>query len=285
MTAKPYGKCSRATSPVCLVYSVWSIWFVLFIWLIWFIWLVFVQPKTRQTSKLFSILLVSHPSGELRKQLPREVAGIGWVEDILAAKIVVEDSAIGGFVDVGQGEIHAVAFDGAGHATDEDHGAIRLLPLDYPDVRQWVVHLAISVVVPCIVEEDEVAGADNRSLVECALLPYVRMDEANAVGTRVAGFTAIEIDPVFEKNRARSPRRSHRRCVGRCSQSFWSPRVWPLSARSRSGSARARRIDNRGALPVPMREGVSTGGVVQPTSVTIAIVAMMKRNRIGLTVR
>lgn len=27
----PYGKCSRATSPV------WFIWFVLFIWLIWFI--------------------------------------------------------------------------------------------------------------------------------------------------------------------------------------------------------------------------------------------------------
>jgi hypothetical protein len=29
----------------------------------------------------------------------------------------------------------------------------------------------------------------------------------------------------------------------------------------------------------------SAGGVVQPTSVTIAIVAMMKKNRIGLTVR
>jgi hypothetical protein len=31
--------------------------------------------------------------------------------------------------------------------------------------------------------------------------------------------------------------------------------------------------------------GRFAGGVVQPTSATIAIVAMMKRNRIGLTVR
>src|SRR6266850_621377 len=37
------------------------------------------------------ILLAPHPSGELRKELPCEVAGIGWVVDILAAQIVVED--------------------------------------------------------------------------------------------------------------------------------------------------------------------------------------------------
>ena len=75
-------------------------------------------------------------------------------------------------MDVWEAEIHAVAFDGAGHATDEDYGAIRFLPLDDPDVRQRVVDLAISVVVPCVVEEDEVAGTDDRPLVECALLLY-----------------------------------------------------------------------------------------------------------------
>ncbi len=151
----------------------------------------------------FSILLGAHPSGELGKELPREIAGIGWVDDILAAKIIVEDSAIGGFVDVGQSEIHVVAFDGAGHAADEDHGAIWLLPLDDPDVRQRVVHLAIPVVVPCIVEKDEIAWVDSRSLVERALLAYMCMDKVDAVGVRVAGSTAIiEIDAVFEKNRA-----------------------------------------------------------------------------------
>jgi hypothetical protein len=45
--------------------------------------------------------LMSHPGGELRKELPCEVIGVVWVACILAAKIVVEDSAVGGFVDVG----------------------------------------------------------------------------------------------------------------------------------------------------------------------------------------
>ena len=161
--------------------------------------------RAGEKSDFFCILLVPHPSSELRKQLPREVAGIGWVDDILAAEIVVEDPVVGGFVDVGQAEIHVVAFDGACHATDEDYGAIRLLPLDDSDVRQWVIHLAIPVVVPCIIEEDEIAGVDNRSLVERALLPYVGMDDPDAVDVRVARFTAIEVDSVFEKNRPGHP--------------------------------------------------------------------------------
>ena len=144
-----------------------------------------------------------HPSGELRKQFPREVASIGWVDDILAAKIVVEDSAIGGHMDMRECEIHVVAFDSTRHATDKDDCAIRLLPLDDPDVRQRVIHLAIPIVVPCIVEEDEIAWLDSRSLVERALLLYVRMDEADAIGVRVAGSTAIEIDAMFEEDGSR----------------------------------------------------------------------------------
>ena len=140
-----------------------------------------IRPST-----VINIGLVSHPRGELRKELPCEVGGVVRVADILAAKIVVEDSAIGGFVDMGQAEIHAVAFDGAGHATDEDHGAIRFLPLDDPDVRQRVIYLAVSIVVPCVVEEDEIAGVGDRSPVEPALLSYVRMDDPDAVSMRVA---------------------------------------------------------------------------------------------------
>jgi hypothetical protein len=144
--------------------------------------------------------LLTHPSGELGKKLPREVVGIVRVDGILAAKIVVEDSAIGGFVDVGPAEIHVIAFDGAGYATDEDHRAIRLLSLDDSDVRQRVVYLAISIEVPCVVEEDEVAGVGGWSLVERALLPYVGMDEADAICFRIARAAAIQIDPMFEKH-------------------------------------------------------------------------------------
>ena len=119
---------------------------------------------------------------------------------MLAAKVVVEDSAVSGFVDVGQTEVHMVAFDGVSHATDEDHGAIRLLPFDDPHVRQRVVHLAISVVIPCIIEENKIAGIGDRSPVEPALLPDVCMNDPDAVGVRGDGLSVIEIDPVFEKH-------------------------------------------------------------------------------------
>lgn len=149
----------------------------------------------------FSVLLVSHPGGELRKQLPREVAGFGWVADIFAAKIVVENSAVDGFVDVRQAEIHTITCNGAGYATDENHGTIRLLPFDDADVRERIVHLAIPVVVPGIVEKDEIARVNNRSLVERALLPYVLMDDPDTVGVRIARFAVIEVDPMFEIHR------------------------------------------------------------------------------------
>lgn len=144
--------------------------------------------------------LAPHPSGEPGKQLPREVAGIGWIGGILTAKVIVEDSPIGGLVNVRETEIHPVAFDCADYATDEDHRAILLLALDDSDVRQRIVHLAIPVVVPCIVKEDKVAGMDDRPLVERTLLLYMRMDNSDAVSIRLDRFTVVEVDPVFEKH-------------------------------------------------------------------------------------
>ena len=141
-------------------------------------------------------------SGELREQFSREVAGIGWVDGALAAKIVVEDPAIGGFMDMGEGEIHMVPFNGAGDAADEDDGAVLVLPLDDSDVRQRVVHLAVSVEVPGVVEKYEVAWMDCGALVERALLAYVGMDDPDPVGVTGAGSALIEIDSVFEINGA-----------------------------------------------------------------------------------
>ena len=124
---------------------------------------------------------------------------------MLAAKVVVEDPAVGGFVSVWLAEVHPVAFDGTGHATDEDYRAIRLLPFHDPDVRQRIVYLAVSVVVPCIIKEDKIAGMGDRSLVERALLPDVCIDNPDAVGVRGDGLSVIEIDPVFEKHRTGHP--------------------------------------------------------------------------------
>ena len=124
---------------------------------------------------------------------------------MLAAKVVVEDPAVGGFVNMRQAEIHVVALDGVSHATDEDHGAICFLPFDDPDVRQRVVYLAVSVVVPCIIEENKIAGVGDRSPVESALLPDVCMNDPDAVGVRGDGLSVIKIDPVFEKHRTGHP--------------------------------------------------------------------------------
>jgi len=124
---------------------------------------------------------------------------------MLAAKVVVEDPTVGGFVNMRQTEVHMVAFDGVSYATDEDDCAIRFLPLNDPDVRQRVVHLAISVVVPCIIEENQIAGVGVRSPVEPALLPDVCMNDPDAVGVRGDGLSVIEIDPVFEEHRTGHP--------------------------------------------------------------------------------
>ena len=163
------------------------------------------KQKSNPASRAFlarlafhALRLTPHPSGELRKEFPREVAGIGSVARILAAKIVVEDSPGGRFMDVGEAEIHSIAFDGAGYAADEDYGAIRFLPLDDPDVRQRVVDLAVSIVVPGVVEEDEVAGMRDRSLVECAVFFYMRMDDPDAVRVGIAGLTVVQINAVLE---------------------------------------------------------------------------------------
>ena len=146
------------------------------------------------------VQLVPQPRGELGKEFSCEVAGIGPVGAILAAKIVVEDSAGRCSVDVWKAKIHAVAFDGAGYAADEDHSAVRLLPFYDPDVRQRVVDLAISIVVPRVVEEDEVAGTGDRSLVKYALLLYVRMDDPDTIRVGIARVTVIQVDAVLEED-------------------------------------------------------------------------------------
>jgi len=103
---------------------------------------------------------------------------------------------------VGQAEIHVVAFDGVCHTTDEDDRAIGLHPLDDPDVGQRVVHFAVPIEVPGVVEENEIARVDDRPFVERASLPDMGMDNSDAIGSRVARFAGIEIDPVREKDGA-----------------------------------------------------------------------------------
>ena len=102
-------------------------------------------------------------------------------------------------MDVREAEIHTVAFDGTGYAADENHGAIRFLPLDDSDMRQRVIDLAISIVIPCVIKEDEVAWTDGRSLVECAVLFYVRIDDSDTVRMGIGHATVVQVDAMFEE--------------------------------------------------------------------------------------
>ena len=141
-------------------------------------------------------------SGELGKKLPCEVAGVGRVDGVLAAEIVVEDFAVGGFMDVGEGEVHAVALDRAGHAADKEDGAIGLLPFDDPDVRQRIVHPAVPVVVPGVVEKDEIAWIDDGPSMEAAVLTHMGIDEPDSIGLGIARATVVEIDTVLQEDGA-----------------------------------------------------------------------------------
>lgn len=135
--------------------------------------------------------LEANLGSEYGEEFSCEMVDIGWVADFFPPDVVVQHAPLSSFVDVRQGEIHAVAFDGTGYATDEEHGAVRFLPLDDSNMRQRVVHLAIPVVVPCIIEEDEIARVGDRPLVKRALLLYVRIDEADSIHFRIAPAAAV----------------------------------------------------------------------------------------------
>ena len=105
-------------------------------------------------------------------------------------------------MDMREGEIHMVPFDGAGYAADEDDGAVLVLPFDDTDMREGVIDLTVSVEVPGVVEKYEVAWMDCGALMERALLAYVGMDDPDPVGVTGAGSALIEIDSVLEINGA-----------------------------------------------------------------------------------
>ena len=131
-----------------------------------------------------------------------EVAHIVRIGREFAPHVVIQHTAISGFVDVGQGEIHAITFDGVGDATDEDHRAVRLHSLHDAHMGKRIVQHPVAVEVPRIVKKHEVAGMDDRSLVEGAVLAHMSIDEPDPVGCRVFGSALVQINAVFEEDGA-----------------------------------------------------------------------------------
>ena len=114
------------------------------------------------------------------------------------AHVVIEQAAVGGAVNMRVGHVHPVSLDRSGHAADKDNRAVALHPLYDSHMGQGIVDEAVSVVVPGIVEEHQIAGLHDRTAVELSVFAQMVVDQPHAVGPRVAASSFKQIDPVGE---------------------------------------------------------------------------------------
>ena len=105
-------------------------------------------------------------------------------------------------MDVRKRRIHPVPFDRTGNAADKNDGPVRILPFHNTDMGQRVIDDAVSIVIPGIVEEDEIAGTHHRSFVKSAIAIDVVVDEPHSVGFGVGRITVVEVDAVLQINRS-----------------------------------------------------------------------------------
>lgn len=145
--------------------------------------------------------LEPYPGAKAGKQLPGQITGAGGILDLFPANIVVQDSSFCGLVDLGKCQIHTVPLNRACDSADENDRAVRLLPFDNSDMGQRVVDESVPVVIPSIVEEDEVARMRGRAFMEFAALTDVLMDESDPVGLGIGRTTLVQIDAMRQKNR------------------------------------------------------------------------------------
>src|SRR5215210_6018024 len=125
------------------------------------------------------------------------------IRGLLAPNVVVKHAALGGLMNVRQRQIHPIAFDRVRDATDEDDCAVPLDALHHAEMSERVIQDAVAVKVPGVVEKYEVSGANDRPLVERSMLPKMRIDQTNAVRSRIPVCAVIEIDAVLQENRSR----------------------------------------------------------------------------------
>src|SRR5688572_8116174 len=103
-------------------------------------------------------------------------------------------------MDVGEGQIHPVALDGAGNPTDKHYCAVVFLALHNTDMSQRVVGHAVPIVIPGVVKKDEVTGPDGRTLMKFAVPVDMTMDQLHTVGFWIRHGAVVEVDPVLKKN-------------------------------------------------------------------------------------
>jgi hypothetical protein len=140
-------------------------------------------------------------SAKPRKQLSSQVVGGGRIADIFPADIIVKNFPICRFVDLGERQIHAVTRDRAGDAADEDDRPVRFLSFHDSNMGEGIVDEPVAIVVPGIIEKDEITRSYGRSIMKFAMLADVLMDQPDSIGIGIGRPAFVQINAVLEKNR------------------------------------------------------------------------------------
>ena len=124
----------------------------------------------------------------------------GGVAGAFTPDIVVENTAVGGFVHVRMCKVHPISFNSAGNTADEGHGPVRAYSFDNADMSQGIVQSPVSVEVPCVVKEYQIAGTGSRGTMERSVSTYMVVDQSHPIRSGAIGAAFIEIDPMFQEN-------------------------------------------------------------------------------------
>ena len=125
---------------------------------------------------------------------------VGRVAGELASDIVVENTSVGGFVNMGMPEIHPVPLNAAGNTADEDDGSITAGSLHDADVGQGVVQFPVFIEVPCVVKEDEIAWMGGPVSVERAVSVHMIVNQTNTVRGGIIRTAFVEVDPMLQED-------------------------------------------------------------------------------------
>lgn len=112
--------------------------------------------------------------------------------------VVVKDSTVACPVDMWLLQVHSIALNGTRNAADEDYGPVRLHFLNDADMGQGIIGLSVTIEIPGVIKEDEVAWHDIRSPMQNAMLIHMVVDESDPVGIPLSVRCPVEIDAVFQ---------------------------------------------------------------------------------------
>ena len=134
------------------------------------------------------------------KQFTGEVGGSDGIVGIPSPNVIIQQSVFRISMNMGQTQVHAVSLDGICDPTDKRDRSVCILLFDNPDMGQVIIRFPVSIVIPCVVEENQIAGTDDGSVMQRPVLLNVVMNHANAVGTWIDGTAFIEVNPISQKN-------------------------------------------------------------------------------------